>query len=290
MLLSGRPVADLIINSLIEKISISKANRPPGLAVILVGSDPASQVYVRMKKKRSKACGMHVFDYHLPESTSESELIQLIKKHNSDPSTDGILVQLPLPKHISTEHTLDSISPSKDVDGLHPENMGKLLANRSDAIIPCTPRGIKALMQYYHIPLEGQNIVILGRSLIVGRPLSVLLSQNTAYGNATVTLAHSKTKNLDTVLKNADILIAAIGKPGFIKKEMLKLGVWIIDVGVNRIASSSEKGYALVGDVSLDAEELASGITPVPGGIGPMTISMLLLNTFERFCIHETSA
>ncbi len=290
MLLDGKSLANELTEKIRNKISKHPHLRPPGLAVILVGSDLASQIYVRMKRKKSESLGMLVKDYHFPKEATEIEIKNTITNLNQDPSIDGILVQLPLPKELNTYAILEMIDPSKDADGLHPQNMGKLLLSRDDAIIPCTPKGVHALIKHYRIPTVGANIVIVGRSHIVGMPLSVLLSQNKPHANATVTLAHSKTQNLNEITRHADILIVAIGKPGFITKEMVKKGATVIDVGINRVEASNEKGYILVGDVSKEAELVAENFTPVPGGVGPMTIAMLLENTYERFCIHESQS
>lgn len=242
----------------------------PGLAVILVGNDPASAVYVRNKHKGCLEVGINSYEIKMGEETTEEELISQIDKLNSDENVHGILVQLPLPKHINEDRILNRISPKKDVDAFHPENVGKIMLGKY-AFLPCTPAGIMELLAFYNVDIEGKECVVLGRSNIVGKPMSQLLLAK----NGTVTVCHSRTKNLAEVTKRADILVVAIGKARFVGKEMVKEGAVVIDVGINRLPDGK-----LCGDVDFDSvSSVASMITPVPGGVGPMTITMLLKNT-----------
>ena len=275
-LIDGRAIAQEIREELKKNIE-ALAGRKPGLAFILLGEDPASQAYVLMKKKRCIEVGIHSEILELPAPTSEKDLLQHIHSFNQSPHIDGILVQLPLPKHLSPTKITQAILPDKDVDGLHPLNMGKLLLGEIGGFVPCTPLGIIALLKKMNIETPGKHVVIIGRSNIVGKPLAALLMQKGS--DATVTIAHRMTRDLTSLCQSADILVAAIGKPRFIRKEMVKKGAVIIDVGINRIYDP-EKGKKIVGDVAFDeVKELASAITPVPGGVGPMTIAMLLHNT-----------
>ena len=254
---------------------------PPGLATVLVGENPASQSYVRMKNRDAKEIGFHSRQIDLPAAVEEAELLGLVEGLNAEPSIHGILVQLPLPGHIDEGKILDAIHPSKDVDGLHPVNVGRLSAGDPRAIAPCTPRGvIEMLMRSGNDP-AGRHVVVVGRSNLVGKPMAALLLGRARGGNATVTIAHSQTRNLGTITREADILIVAIGRPGLVRADMVRHGAVVIDVGVNRIDDSSrERGFRLVGDVDFEAvREVASAITPVPGGVGPMTRAMLLANT-----------
>ena len=247
-------------------------NRTPGLAVILVGEDPASSVYVRNKHKACAEVGINSYQIMLPESTSEQELLKKIEELNSDSNVDGILVQLPLPKHISEQRVINAISPKKDVDAFHPENVGKITLGSYD-FLPCTPAGIMELLSFYNVDITGEECVVIGRSNIVGKPMALLLLAK----NGTVTVCHSKTADLKNVAKRADILVVAIGKPNFVTADMIKPGAVVIDVGINRGADGK-----LCGDVDFEgANKVASMITPVPGGVGPMTITMLLKNTLK---------
>lgn len=262
------------------KLEISKLDKKPGLGIILVGSRPDSQVYVNMKIKACKYVGIENYDIHLSESVSEDIIISEIEKMNHDDRINAILVQLPLPKHIDEKKVLNKVSYGKDVDGFHNINVGKLTQNDVDYISPCTPLGCIKLLNEYNININGKNVVILGRSNIVGLPLSLLLLHH----NATVTICHSRTKDLFNHTKKADILIAAIGKPNFIKSEHIKDDCIIIDVGINKIDADNEKGYKLVGDVDYqDVYHKVDKITPVPGGVGPMTIAMLLQQTYNLY-------
>ena len=242
----------------------------PGLAVIIVGEDPASTVYVRNKHKACLEVGMYSEVIRMKEETTEEELLAVIDGMNHDSKLHGILVQLPLPKHIDEKKVIRAISPEKDVDAFHPENVGKIMIGDYD-LLPCTPAGVMALLDYYKIPIEGKECVVIGRSNIVGKPQSLLLLER----NGTVTICHSRTKNLAEVTRRADILVAAVGRPRFVTADMVKEGATVIDVGINR-----DENGRLVGDVDFEAvEPLVSAITPVPGGVGPMTITMLLKNT-----------
>ena len=249
-----------------------KAGRAPCLAVILVGEDPASRVYVRNKHKACEACGITPLQYTLPAETTEAALLELIARLNADDGVDGILCQLPLPGHISEKAVTAAISPAKDVDGFHPVNVGRMLTGE-DCFLPCTPAGVIEMLKYQNIPITGKHAVVVGRSNIVGKPAAALLLRE----NATVTVCHSRTENLKEILRTADIVVAAVGRPGFIPADMLKPGCTVIDVGINRLADGS-----LAGDVDFAAaKETAGAITPVPGGVGPMTIAMLMANTVK---------
>jgi methylenetetrahydrofolate dehydrogenase (NADP+)/methenyltetrahydrofolate cyclohydrolase len=252
----------------------------PGLAVVLVGEDPASQVYVRMKGKACEKIGIHSETIRLPVETTESELMEVIDRLNTDPKIHGFLVQLPLPEQIDKRNVLLRIDVTKDVDGFHPVNVGKVASGDTTGFAPATPCGVQQLLVRSGIDIQGASAVIVGRSNIVGRPMASLLLQKGEGGNATVTVCHSRTKDLPDVVRGADIVIAAIGSPEFVKADWIKPGAVVIDVGVNRVDDpSTEKGYRLTGDVEFEkAKEVASAITPVPGGVGPMTITMLLYN------------
>ncbi len=264
----------------VEKLK--KNNIVPGLGVILVGEDPASQSYVKAKERACEEAGIFSDDNRLPDDTSEDDLITLVEKMNRDDKINGILVQLPLPSHINESRVLLAINPDKDVDGFHPMNVGKMVVGEN-AFLPCTPHGCIQLLKRSGVKIEGAKVVIVGRSNIVGKPLANMLIQKNENGNATVTVCHTKTKNLKNETLQADIIIAAAGRPNTITADMVKNGAVVIDVGVNRVEDPSRKrGYRLVGDVDFDAvKEKASLITPVPGGVGPMTITMLLYNTLE---------
>jgi methylenetetrahydrofolate dehydrogenase (NADP+) / methenyltetrahydrofolate cyclohydrolase len=283
MILSGRALADEIQEEI--KHQIASYSSSPGLAVVLMGDHAPSLAYVSMKTKACQAVGIQTFLHRLPPSTSEVYLIQLIQELNNDPSVDGILVQLPLPSHINPEKIVATIDPNKDVDGFHPINLGKLLLGISSGFVPCTPLGVKVLLERSHISTEGKDLVIVGRSSIVGKPLAALLMQNAPACNATVTVVHSRTKDLIQHTARADILVAALGSPRFIKEEMVKEGAVVIDVGINREEDpQSPKGFRLVGDVDFDAvAPKCQAITPVPKGVGPMTVAMLLHNTLLSY-------
>src|SRR5881296_4574697 len=255
----------------------------PGLAVVLIGENPASQVYVRMKGKACQEAGLYHETLKLPKETTERNLLGLIERLNADHKIHGILVQLPLPPQINAQRVLHRIDPAKDVDGFHPENVGKVSIGDASGFRPATPYGVQQLLVRSQIETKGSHAVIVGRSNIVGRPMAALLLQDGPGGNATVTVSHSRTRDMKSVTRLADILIVAIGKPEFITGDMIKPGAAVIDVGVNRMEDPSTKqGYRLVGDVQFeDAKQVAGAITPVPGGVGPMTITMLLYNTVQ---------
>lgn len=273
-MIDGKLVSAQLRQELKEQTSafIAKTGITPGLAVILVGDDPASAVYVRNKHRACEEVGMYSAVHKLPAETSEEELLALIDKLNDDDAIHGILVQLPLPKHISEERVVLAIDPSKDVDAFHPSNVGKIMLGNY-RFLPCTPAGVMALLRHYEIEVEGKHCVVVGRSNIVGKPQALLLLEK----NGTVTVCHSRTKNLADITRQADILVAAVGRPRFITADMVKDGAVVIDVGINRLPDGK-----LCGDVDFAAvEEKAAAITPVPGGVGPMTITMLLQNTLR---------
>ncbi len=280
-IISGTEVAKEIRAELKQEIAElkEKHNVVPGLVTVLVGADPASQVYVGQKEKTSQNLGIYSERYDLPEDTSQEDLLALINKLNNDPKINGILVQLPLPKHINETEVLYAISPKKDVDGFHPVSLGKLMIGEPD-YIPCTPHGIQQLLVRTGVKIEGAEVVVVGRSNIVGKPIANILLQKADGANATVTICHTRTKDLAFHTKRADIIIAAAGKAKAITADMVKEGVVVIDVGVNQIGTTAEGKRILVGDVDFEAvKEKASAITPVPGGVGPMTITMLMTNT-----------
>ena len=280
--LKGKPVSDSIRLSLEPRVqSLNEIGIVPKLAAIIVGDDPASQVYVSNKARAFKKLNCDSETYPLDTDITEKNVLILIDLLNNDPSVHGILVQLPLPKHLDSKSILHAVSPNKDVDGFHPENLGLLLEGNPN-FIPCTPHGILEILKHYKIRVSGRHAVIVGRSNIVGKPMFALLAQKFEMGNATVTICHTGTKELAVHTKQADIIIAAAGSPNMITGDMIKEGVDIIDVGINRIDDDSEKGYSLVGDVNTESVlGIANSVTPVPGGVGPMTITMLLVNTVK---------
>jgi len=285
ILLDGKIVAQEIRSELKIEIEELKAKygRIPGLVAILVGENPASKVYVSMKSKACNEVGIFSKVEKLDSNISEGELLNVISKYNLDENYHGILVQLPLPKHIKQDKILNKISVQKDVDGFNPFNVGNLMIG-NDTFLPCTPYGIIELLSRYKISTKGKHAVVLGRSNIVGKPIANMLVQKNENANATVTVCHSNSLNLTDITKQADILIAAIGSPEFVTANMVKDGAIVIDVGINRVVDNSDKGYRLVGDVKFDEVSMkASYITPVPGGVGPLTIGMLLKNTVKAF-------
>ena len=291
-ILSGQPVAEKHKQLLSKRIDLlKKENIVPTLAAILVGDDPASKIYVNTKHKTFTKHNCKSIVYEKNNSITESDLINFIDLLNLDSNIHGILVQLPLPKHLDEKKILSSIDPNKDVDGFHPMNVGKILIG-SPNFIPCTPYGCLEILKFYKINVSSKHVVILGRSNIVGKPLMALLSQKFEVGNATVTICHTGTPDLKLHTRIADIIIVAIGIPLFLKSNMIKNGVDIIDVGINRLEDGSKKGYRIVGDVDYDdIIDKVNSITPVPGGVGPMTITMLLSNTVlaaERKLLEET--
>lgn len=285
-LIDGKEISKQIKNELKAEVAeiIDRGDRAPHLAAVLVGEDGASQTYVASKEKACREIGFTSSVYRFPENTSEKELLNTIDFLNNDEEVDGYIVQLPLPAHINVNTVLQRINPDKDVDGFHPQNIGKLMMGLP-TFIPATPFGIIQLIERYKIETEGKHCVVLGRSNIVGTPMALLMSRKGYPGNATVTLCHSKTHNLEEICQSADILIAAIGQPGFVKANMVKEGAVVIDVGIHRIPDDTkEKGYYITGDVDYDeVAKKASFITPVPGGVGFMTIVALLMNTFKAY-------
>ena len=282
-ILKGITVSKHIKSNLSKLISsLKKESITPGLAAVLVGEDPASQVYVKSKSKVFESNGCYSKTYKMPANSSEQEILELIDKLNNSSNIHGILIQLPLPKHLDAKKILNRVDPRKDVDGFHPLNLGSLLEG-SPNFVPCTPNGIIKILEYYNVKTSGQHVVIIGRSNIVGKPMFALLAQKFKVGNSTVTMCHTGTNDISYFTKQADIVIAAVGVPEMLTGDMIKEGACLIDVGINRIKdNNSEKGYRLVGDIHSDSVlGKASSLTPVPGGVGPMTITMLLYNTVK---------
>ncbi len=276
--IDGKAVAAEVRAGVAKDVQALQASHglTPGLAVVLVGEDPASKVYVKNKGEQTKEAGMNSWEYRLPAETSEAEILAIVEKLNNDPAVNGILVQLPLPKHVNAERVLNTIDPNKDVDGFHPVNVGRLWIGER-TLVPCTPTGSVILAKTVQPNLSGLNAVVIGRSNIVGKPVSALLLRE----NCTVTIAHSRTRNIENVIKGADLLIAAVGIPEMVRGDWLKPGAIVIDVGINRVPSANGK-TKLVGDCNYeDCARVAGAITPVPGGVGPMTIACLLQNTVE---------
>ncbi len=294
-LIDGNEIAAKVLEEVSAEAARFRKNqgRGPGLAVVLVGEDPASSVYVRMKIRDCGKCGIESFSHRLPAETTTGELLDLVDTLNRDESVDGLLVQLPLPGHIDTRTILDRIDPAKDVDGFNPNNVGRLVRGDEEVLVPCTPAGVMRMLDENDVDPKGMNAVIVGRSDIVGKPMALLL----LHRHATVTICHSRTRDLARVCRTADILVAAVGQPLMVKKDWVREGAVVIDVGMNsigrdeapqlilddpaRIADFEKKNYTLVGDVSPDASEVASLITPVPGGVGPMTRALLMANTLK---------
>ena len=283
-LLDGKKTAALVQEAIAKEVQelVAKGNRPPHLVAILVGDNGASMTYVNNKVTACERVGFASSVVKLPEEVTQEELLKEIEKLNEDKNIDGFIVQLPLPKHINEQEVLLAVNPDKDADGFHPTNFGRM-ALGLEAFIPATPYGILELLTQYEIPTDGKHVVVIGRSDIVGRPISILLSQKP--WNATVTLTHSRTQNLAQLTQEADIIVAALGIPNFLKAEMVKEGAVIVDVGITRVAdASAKKGFRIVGDVDFEqVKEKASYITPVPGGVGPMTIAMLMKNTLNAY-------
>ncbi|MBE9222112.1 bifunctional methylenetetrahydrofolate dehydrogenase/methenyltetrahydrofolate cyclohydrolase FolD [Cyanobacterium stanieri LEGE 03274] len=283
-ILDGKSLAQKIQNQLQTQISekVAQGKRAPGLAVLMVGDNPASAVYVRNKEKSCQKIGMESFSRHFQANATQEDLESAIAQLNQDERVDGILVQLPLPSHLDSVGLLLKILPEKDADGLHPYNLGKLV-RQEKGLRSCTPAGVMEILKEYNIDIAGKKAVVVGRSILVGKPLALMLLEE----NATVTIAHSRTPNLAEVTKNADILVAAVGKPEMITADMVKPGAVVIDVGINRIETAQGKGK-LVGDVDYEAiKDIASYITPVPGGVGPMTVAMLLQNTYLSYLANQ---
>jgi len=283
-LIDGRAIAEKVYVDLRREIAELKAKYvTPGLAVVLVGDDPASRAYVRSKDKMCRELGLHSLKLELPASTTQTELLNRVEELNADSNIHGILVQSPPPPHIDEAAIVRALNPRKDVDGFHPENVAKLVLDDPSGFVPCTPLGVQRLLIESKINISGAHVVILGRSMIVGKPLALLLMQKNEKANATVTVVHSRSRDLVEITRSADIIIAAIGRAGFFKADHVREGAVVIDVGINRVEdATSERGYRLVGDVAFDeVSKKASAITPVPGGIGPMTIAMLMSNTVK---------
>lgn len=282
-IIDGKKIANEIKEEIKENIRVLKEEKGirPGLAILLVGNDPASESYVRSKERNSENLDFHFVMRREEESISEDEVLQIIEDWNNDDEIHGILVQLPLPKHIDENKVTMKIDPNKDVDGFHPVNLGNLVIG-NDGLVPCTPAGIVELLYRSGIKTKGKHVVVLGRSNIVGKPIANLMYQKNEKANSIVTICHSAAEDVFQYTKQADILIIAIGKAQFIKKEHIKEGVTIIDVGINRIDADNEKGYRIVGDADFDdVKDKVEAITPVPGGVGPMTIAMLMSNTYK---------
>lgn len=283
-LIDGRAIAEKVYVDLRREIAELKSKGvTPGLAVVLVGDDPASRSYVRSKDKMSRELGIYSVKLELPAATTQSELLARVEELNSDPAVHGILVQSPPPKHVDEGAIVRALDPRKDVDGFHPENVAKLALDDSSGFVPCTPLGVQRLLIESNIDIAGAHAVVLGRSMIVGKPLALLLMQKTKGGNATVTVVHSRSRNLEAITRSADILVAAIGRAEFVKVEHVRDGAVVVDVGINRIDDATNpRGYRLVGDVAFEeVAKKAAAITPVPGGVGPMTIAMLMSNTVK---------
>lgn len=286
-LINGRAVADQILAGVRTQVAdiLAAGGRPPGLAVVLVGEDPASRAYVRNKARTCAELGLLSVKHELPAETSQAQLLDLVARLNAEPAIDGILVQSPPPKHIDESAVVLALDPAKDVDGFHPANVAKLALGDSSGFVPCTPLGCQRLLVETDVPVPGARVVILGRSLIVGKPLAMLLMQKGPHADATVTVAHSRSRDLPALCREADILVAAIGRAGFVTADMVREGAVVLDVGINRVPDPSAKsGARLVGDVNFAAvAPRCAAITPVPGGVGPMTIAMLMDNTLKAY-------
>ena len=289
-LIDGKAIANQIKQEVKAELRglVAQVGRPPGLAVVLVGDDPASASYVRSKRKTCEALGVTSIAHNLDASTDRDTLTGLVRSLNEDDAVDGILVQSPLPPHLDENEIVNLLDPAKDVDGFHPVNVGKLLIGQ-DCLAPCTPLGVRELLVRSGVETRGAHVVIIGRSMLVGKPLAALLTQKADGADATVTVCHSRTRNLAEIARTADILVAAIGRAKYVTADMVRPGAVVIDVGINRVDDpAAKRGYRLVGDVDFDAVvEVASKITPVPGGVGPMTVAMLMRNTllaYRRRC------
>ncbi|PYI49614.1 MAG: bifunctional methylenetetrahydrofolate dehydrogenase/methenyltetrahydrofolate cyclohydrolase FolD [Verrucomicrobia bacterium] len=283
-LIDGRAIAEKVYVDLRREIAELKAKGvTPGLAVVLVGDNPASRAYVRSKDKMCRELGLHSLKLELPTSTTQTELLSRVDELNQDSSIHGILVQSPPPEQIDEPAIVRALDPRKDVDGFHPENVAKLVIDDPTGFVPCTPLGVQRLLLESKIEINGVHVVVLGRSMIVGKPLALLLMQKNKNGNATVTVVHSRSRDLAKITRSADVVVAAIGRAEFVKADHVREGAVVIDVGINRIEdTASERGYRLIGDVAFDeVSKKASAITPVPGGVGPMTIAMLMANTVK---------
>ncbi len=281
-LIEGAPIAEIVYRECLASLAeLKEAGHQPGLAVVLVGDDPASKAYVGAKDRKSRELGLHSVKIERPSSISQEELLAVIDQLNADPAIHGILVQMPLPRHLSSDEVIRRIDPAKDVDGLHPVNLGKLVMGDPSGFVPCTPAGCQRMLIESGIETAGKHVVIVGRSLLVGKSLALLMANKGKGGDATVTIAHSRTVDLPAITRTADILVGAVGIPHYLGRDHVREGAVVIDVGINRIVdASAKKGTRLVGDVDFDAvSERCAAITPVPGGVGKMTIAMLMANT-----------
>jgi len=280
--IDGKAISAALEADLTQEVAAltPQGGRPPGLAVVIAGEDPASQLYVKRKIEACGRVGVRSFDFHLPQTATQQEVLDLVKRLNEDPAVDGILVQLPLPSGVDPDAVLETIRPDKDVDGFHPTNLGNLLIGRP-GLTPATPTGVMELLRRYEIPLAGMDAVVIGRSVIVGKPMAMLLTN----ADATVTLCHSRTRDLADKVREADLVVAAVGRPHMITPGMIKPGAVVIDVGTNRLPDGK-----LAGDVHPDVERVAGWLTPVPGGVGPMTIGILLMNTVKAYRVHIATA
>ncbi|MCH2175744.1 MAG: bifunctional methylenetetrahydrofolate dehydrogenase/methenyltetrahydrofolate cyclohydrolase FolD [Lentisphaeria bacterium] len=285
--LSGKEVSSFVKDRVKGQVlKLKEQGLQPGLAVVIIGDDPASHVYVNSKVKTCEELGIYSIKEQLPSETSQEEVLKVVRELNNNPKIHGILVQSPPPKHIDERTIIETISPEKDVDCFHPQNVGNMLIGDEDGFVPCTPAGVIEILKYYQLKTAGKHAVVLGRSNIVGKPMVALLARRGDYADCTVTICHSRTQNLEEITKQADVLIAAIGKPEFVTADMVKDGAVVVDVGINRIdAPEKKRGFRLVGDVAYEeVASKASAITPVPGGVGPMTIAMLMQNTITACC------
>src|SRR6266513_1899405 len=283
-LIDGRAIAEKVYVDLCREIAeLKEKDVTPGLAVVLVGDDPASRAYVRSKDKMCRELGLHSLKLELPASITQTELLNRVEELNADTNIHGILVQSPPPAHIDEAAIVRALDPRKDVDGFHPENVAKLVLDDSSGFVPCTPLGVQRLLIESEINMNGAHVVVLGRSMIVGKPLALLLMQKNENGNATVTVIHSRSRDLAEIIRSADIIVAAIGRAGFVTADHVRKGAVVVDVGINRVEdAASQRGYRLVGDVAFgEVSKKARAITPVPGGVGPMTIAMLMANTVK---------
>jgi methylenetetrahydrofolate dehydrogenase (NADP+)/methenyltetrahydrofolate cyclohydrolase len=290
-LIDGKRVAETIRSEVSERVRVLRGDRRPTLALVRVGEDPASIVYLKSKKKACEECGIESLNVVFPADASEAEVLAKLEEFNRDPHVDGILLQLPVPAHIDSDRAIATIHPSKDVDGFHPENLG-LLASGKPRFVSCTPAGIRELILRYDVPTSGARVAVLGRSVIVGRPMSLLLSMKGKGGDATVTVCHSRTKDIAGITRGCDIIVAAMGVANFVGADMVREGAVVIDVGINRVEDpQAQKGYRIVGDVDFDAvAPRTSLITPVPGGVGPMTVAMLMSNTLQAFLAQQATS
>jgi methylenetetrahydrofolate dehydrogenase (NADP+)/methenyltetrahydrofolate cyclohydrolase len=290
-LLDGKRVAEAIKNEVRDEISALAGGRKPTLALVRVGEDPASASYVQGKAKACEECGIGSQNVQLPGNAAENTVLDVLREFSRNPEINGILLQLPVPPQVDQDRAVASIDPIKDVDGFHPENLG-LLASGKPRFVPCTPLGIRELLVRYGVETRGKRAVVIGRSVIVGKPMALLLCLKGPGGDATVTICHSRTRDIGAITREADIVIAAMGKPRFLTAEMVKEGVVVVDVGINRVQdANAKKGYRIVGDVDFDAvAPKTSFITPVPGGVGKMTVAMLMWNTLRALKLQETAA